>query len=82
LTFWGWIFLVTTILIWALKTEKPEVDENNAGPWERVKSSYAMLFRILKLPAVQTLVIFNLTAKVSYKTLFFDQNIGRSKVTF
>ena len=54
------VFFVTTTLVWLFKREKDTQDSENHG----IISTYMMLLKIAKLPAVQELVVILLTVRV------------------
>ena len=60
LFFWGILFFIVTSLVWIFKREKE--DEENEQ--DSIMGTYLKLFKILKLPAVQQLVVILLTVKV------------------
>lgn len=64
LYFWGIVFLVTTTLVMVFKSEAPETskDESEMG----IVQTYAMLLRILRLPAVQSFCVVLLTCKMGF----------------
>ncbi|KAF2361569.1 Acetyl-coenzyme A transporter 1 [Trinorchestia longiramus] len=66
--FWGMVFLVTTSLVWALKTEtepssgSEEEEEENMG----FKDTYKTLLSILRKPNIQRCVLVLLTCKIGF----------------
>jgi len=56
------VFLVTTTLLWLFKREKDTKNDHNHG----IASTYLMLIKIGKLPAVQELVFILLTARIGF----------------
>jgi len=59
LGFFGAIFIVVTVLVWAFKTEKVSDEEELS-----VRDTYKQLWSVLQLPAVQSLCIVLLTCKM------------------
>lgn len=57
----GWLYLIVTIGLAALKTE--EKTKNDEGVWD----VYKVMFRILKLKNIQTLIIVHLIAKIGFQ---------------
>ena len=70
LYFWSIVFMITTTLVMLLKGEKEESrirhltesDHENGG----IVSTYLMLYKILKLPAVQLFVLVLFTCKIGF----------------
>ncbi len=62
LRFWGVVFFVSTTLVALLKRET-DADEETDG----VVETYRLLMRIVRLPAVISLVLILLTSKVSVR---------------
>lgn len=62
LFFWGVVFLLTTTLVWIFKHEKIDTDVEDHG----VVGTYLMLLKIVKLPAVQELIVVLLTVKIGF----------------
>lgn len=61
---WGWIFLITTTLVWILKREGAS---SSAGDEDRgVLQTYSLLWKVLKLPNVRLLIFCLLTSKVGF----------------
>ena len=60
LRFWGFVFFVSTTLVAVLKREQEDEEET-----EGVVDTYKLLGKIIKLPAVVSLIVILLTAKVS-----------------
>lgn len=67
LWFWGIAFLVTTTLVFIFKKEKGAEDEEKEL---NVLETYAVLLKIIRLPAVIQLVTILLTVKASAFALF------------
>lgn len=61
LYFWGIVFLVMTTLVMFLKKESAEVDAS-----EGLKETYQTLLKIVKLPAVKSLLVILITGKVGF----------------
>lgn len=65
LYFWGWVFLVTTTLVAALKKETEPHDPDHEVIIERdLRTAYSSLLEIMKLSPMKILVIMLLTCKV------------------
>lgn len=64
LYFWSWVFLITTTLVWILKTEKPEEIDFSDEPRLSLVDSYKLLWHIIRLKSVKRLILFLLTCKV------------------
>ena len=61
LQFWGWVFLITTVLIWGLKEERPpEPDEVHDG----LVDTYKHVIAMFRLKSVSLLCILVLTVKI------------------
>ncbi|XP_002159972.2 acetyl-coenzyme A transporter 1 isoform X2 [Hydra vulgaris] len=59
---WGILFFIITSLVWIFKSEKEENDKEQ----DSIMGTYLKLFKIVKLPAVQQIVIVLLTVKVGF----------------
>jgi PAT family acetyl-CoA transporter-like MFS transporter 1 len=57
----GWLYLIVTVGLAALKTE--EKTKNDEGVWD----VYKVMFRILKLKNIQTLIVVHLIAKIGFQ---------------
>lgn len=70
LYFWSFIYLITTSLVWALKTERRGSVETETATGtddcHGIKDTYRLLLRIIRLPAVQMLILFLLTMKMGF----------------
>nr|CAG4650903.1 EOG090X04K8 [Simocephalus serrulatus]SVE94181.1 EOG090X04K8 [Simocephalus serrulatus] len=72
LYFWGIIFFITTTLVWFLKREDNDAQQDqldNADNAEQnlsILESYKLLLKILKLPAIQWTVVILLTCKIGF----------------
>lgn len=67
LSFWGWLFLVTTTLVaFFKKEEEPKDGDREVIHNTDINTAYKSLKEILGLKSVQTLSIILLTSKVSY----------------
>lgn len=70
LYFWGIVFLISTTFVMIIKKESrvdgdgKMSDEDELGLWE----TYQMLYKILKLPAVQLFVLILFTCKIGFST--------------
>lgn len=68
LYFWGIVFFITTTLVWFLKREKAQENEDHASEDAEqnlsIVESYKQLLKIFKLPAIQWTVVVLLTCKV------------------
>jgi len=64
LYFWAWVFMITTTVVWFLKTERPEKDIGSEKI--DIASSYLGLWNILQLPSIKQLIIFLLTCKIGF----------------
>ncbi|XP_076388692.1 acetyl-coenzyme A transporter 1 isoform X2 [Megachile rotundata] len=65
LYFWGWVFVMTTTLLALFKheeVEKGHEEELNTS----IKHAYKLLWNIFKLPAIKTIIVFLLTAKIGF----------------
>ena len=60
LRFWGFVFFISTTLVAILKRELEDEEET-----EGVVDTYKLLGKIVKLPAVISLIVILLTSKVS-----------------
>jgi len=60
--FWGWAFLIVTVLVWFLKSEKPDDEEDELG----VAETYRQLWGVLQLPAVRSLCVILFTCKMGF----------------
>ena len=61
LLFWGFVFIVTTTLVAIGKSENDGLEEQSDG----IVDTYLQLLRIIRLPAVLSLIGILLTCKVS-----------------
>lgn len=62
---WGWVFIVTTTLVVAIKSENEPIKSGQPEVgWRSVTNAYHQLYRITRLPSVRTLALILLTAKV------------------
>ncbi|CAH0564191.1 unnamed protein product [Brassicogethes aeneus] len=67
LTFWGWIFIVSTTLVALIKKELECNDKDHESVPERdLQTAYKSLRDILKLKSVQGLVLVLLTCKIGF----------------
>ncbi|XP_060521373.1 acetyl-coenzyme A transporter 1 [Cylas formicarius] len=67
--FWGWVFIVSTTLVSIMKRETEPHDPEHEVIHDRdIKTAYTSLMNILKLPAIQTLVIVLLTCKIGFSS--------------
>ena len=69
LYFWGVVFLVTTTLVMIMKSEKTRTRINgSAADKEEIEhgiiNTYLLLWKVIKLPAVVSLIGILLTVKV------------------
>ncbi len=64
LQFWGIVFTITTTLVTIFKRESDD-EEDTVG----IISTYKLLLKIVRLPAVLSLISILLTAKVMYHIL-------------
>jgi len=60
---WGWVFLIVTLLILIFKKEKSEPNSE-----EGIISTYKTLWSVCKLPGVQTIVFIMLTCRIGWCT--------------
>lgn len=65
LYFWGCVFIVMTTLIGIFKHENPGNGPKNENM--NVKKAYEMLWKTVKLPNIQLMMVILLTAKVCQK---------------
>jgi len=67
LYFWGITFMVSTTLVWLLKTERRE-----SSPADQVEDdlsiaqTYKLLLKIFRLPAIQWMVVILMTARIGF----------------
>eukprot|EP00045_Choanoeca_perplexa_P009714 m.94789 g.94789 ORF g.94789 m.94789 type:complete len:507 (-) comp15004_c0_seq2:111-1631(-) len=62
MTFFGWIFLLTTIGVWVLKREL--IQRSSEDTNLTVKETYIRLWQVCKLPAIQSLAFVVLTSRL------------------
>jgi len=62
LYFWGMTFLISTTLVWLLKTEKKEEIQDDLS----IAQTYKLLMKIFKLPAIQWTVVILMTARIGF----------------
>lgn len=62
LTMWGWIYLITTVLVGSFVRE--ERHKSNEGG---IKTVYKSMYRMLSLPNVQTLICVHVIAKIGFQ---------------
>ncbi|KAG2731211.1 hypothetical protein G9P44_005627 [Scheffersomyces stipitis] len=84
LTFWGWMFLAVTALLWFVPEDPPHLAKRNQAKLsnEKIKTEsvynkdskfkdlqnvYLSMFKVLKLPNVQTFVIILLISKFGFQ---------------
>ncbi|XP_002731163.2 acetyl-coenzyme A transporter 1-like [Saccoglossus kowalevskii] len=61
--FWGFVFLITTTLVWWFKTENPElIDDVDQGIW----GTYKLLYTIVRLPSIQSFIVILMTSKIGF----------------
>lgn len=62
LTLWGWIYLIMTILVGAFMNEdRHKTDEGG------IISVYRSMYRMLRLPNIQTLILVHVIAKIGFQ---------------
>lgn len=62
LKFWGWAYLVMTILVGVfVKEERHRTDEGG------IKAVYQSMYSMLKLPAIQSLIMVHVVAKIAFQ---------------
>jgi PAT family acetyl-CoA transporter-like MFS transporter 1 len=61
LTFWGWVYIIVTLGLAALKRE--EKTKNEDGIWD----VYKVMWGVLKLKNIQTIIIIHLIAKIGFQ---------------
>jgi len=61
LTFWGWVYIIVTLGLAALKKE--EKTKNEDGIWD----VYKVMWGVLKLKNIQTIIIIHLIAKIGFQ---------------
>lgn len=66
LYFWGWVFMLTTTLVWMLKKEDPRTVVENPEPDLGVVETYSVLWRIVKMPNMQLFALILLTVKIGF----------------
>lgn len=71
--FWGVVFLLCTSLVWWFKHETDDGHESE----QSIMEAYSCLYKIIKLPSVQTLTFILLTAKVCFSA---SENVGAFKL--
>lgn len=64
--FWGIVYLVTTSLVWVLKSERPCAMSNDEDHNRSVTDTFRILIRIMRKPAMQGLILFLLTIKIGF----------------
>ncbi|KAI1283168.1 Acetyl-coenzyme A transporter 1 [Halotydeus destructor] len=68
LHFWGIVFFVSTSLVWLMKSEVEPQPEKGADKESEmgIRETYYMLFKIMKLPAIQLFCGILLTCKMGF----------------
>lgn len=66
LYFWGIVYLITTSLVWLLKTERPCDESEDEDPNRSIADTFHILIKIMKRPAMQILILFLLTIKIGF----------------
>lgn len=61
--FWGFVFIATTVFIWAFKSEEPPRQEEKP---HTVSETWQQLGSILKLPSVRKLAMIIFTCKIAF----------------
>ncbi|KAF0698271.1 Aste57867_11102 [Aphanomyces stellatus] len=61
MTFWGYVMLVTTLVVWVAKREKPDPDHNLT-----IAETYHQMWTVIQLPSVLALTAVQLTVKVAF----------------
>lgn len=61
--FWGWVFIVTTFLVWIFKSEKPLDPNDEPGT---LLETFHQVYQIFRLKSVQTVCVILLTAKIAF----------------
>ncbi|CAF1378873.1 unnamed protein product [Adineta ricciae] len=65
LTFWGFVFAISTTLIALFKHETDETHDSNE-PHFGLVDTYKVLLRVLRLPAVRSMALVLLTIKIGF----------------
>ena len=63
LTFFGWALLITTV---SVAIFRPEADDGHADQEMSLVDTYATVWKVLKLPAVQRLALMMLTCRAAF----------------
>ena len=71
LYFWGIVFFVTTTLVWLMKRERDDTEDEQG-----IVDTYKQLWRVVKLPSVISYAIILLTSKVCTEHLCFQEILG------
>lgn len=66
LYFWGIVFIITTSLVWLLKSEGDSDGNEGDEPDFGLGGTYLMLFRLLNMDSIKTLIIVLLTCKIGF----------------
>ncbi|CAK4087802.1 unnamed protein product [Aphanomyces euteiches] len=61
MTFWGYVFFVTTLIMWFFKSEKNDPDHNLT-----IGETYHQMWSVVQLPSVLALTAIQLTCKVAF----------------
>jgi hypothetical protein len=61
LTFWGWAYLIVTAGLAVLKREDKSKNEDG------IASVYRSMWGVLKLPAIQSIIVIHLIAKIGFQ---------------
>jgi hypothetical protein len=61
LTFWGWAYLIVTVGLAVLKREDKSKNEDG------IASVYRSMWGVLKLPAIQSIIVIHLIAKIGFQ---------------
>lgn len=62
LSFWGYVMLLTTLIVWFFKTEKPEPHDSNLS----IMKTYRQMWSVCRLPSVMSLTLVLLTCKIGF----------------
>ncbi|RHY27047.1 hypothetical protein DYB32_007089 [Aphanomyces invadans] len=61
MSFWGYVMLGTTVLVWLFKAEKADPDHNLT-----IRETYHQMWTVMQLPSVLVLTALQLTCKVAF----------------
>ncbi|GAB6018417.1 hypothetical protein CHUAL_000132 [Chamberlinius hualienensis] len=89
LYFWGFVYFISTTLVWLLKHEKSSHEESGDHLDQNVAEAYVSLAKIIKLPSIRLLIIFLLTLRVGFAApdtitglKLSEQGVPKEKLAF